>query len=189
MPNLPISQLPEITTGLTANAEFAVSQGGTTYKVKSGYLSSGNLYGVFIDTADQPLAENVATVWTANTTLESYGVQLNNNSEFTVLSAGTYNFQFSAQANADGNNERAFIWFRLNGDNIPDSATQYSFADNNYFAVLAWNFVITMAAGDYLEFVWASSTGDAITMQAIPSQSSPVIIPSVPSLIVTVTQV
>jgi hypothetical protein len=31
MANLPISQLPEI-TGLTANAEFVVSQGGTTYR-------------------------------------------------------------------------------------------------------------------------------------------------------------
>ena len=33
MPNLPISQLPEL-TAITANAEFAVAQNGTTYKVK-----------------------------------------------------------------------------------------------------------------------------------------------------------
>lgn len=40
MPNLPISQLPELlSSAITANAEFAVAQGGTTYKVKQGSLN------------------------------------------------------------------------------------------------------------------------------------------------------
>ncbi len=52
MANLPISQLPEI-TGLTANAEFAVSQGGTTYKVKKSNLYPYPVvYGLFSQTSN-----------------------------------------------------------------------------------------------------------------------------------------
>ena len=50
--NLPISQLPEL-TGLTANAEFAVSQGGTTYRVKNSVLAPfPTVYGLFSQTGN-----------------------------------------------------------------------------------------------------------------------------------------
>lgn len=40
MPNLPISQLPELAaSGITPNTEYAVVQGGVTYKVKQGTLT------------------------------------------------------------------------------------------------------------------------------------------------------
>lgn len=188
MPNLPISQLPEL-TAITSNSEFAVAQNGVTYRVKAGYVSSGNLYGVFIDTTDQSLSQNVATVWSANTTLENYGVTLENNTQFKVSSGGTYNFQFSAQVFANNNNESVYVWFRKNGNNIDDSATHFVFPTNNNYSVLAWNFVISLNAGDYLEFVWASLTGNFCSLQHVPEQIGVVNIPAVPSLIVTVTQI
>jgi hypothetical protein len=54
MANLPISQLPEILgTGLTENAEFAVAQSGTTYKVKKGNLYPYPVaYGLFSQTGN-----------------------------------------------------------------------------------------------------------------------------------------
>ncbi len=40
MPNLPISQLPELSTSaITGNAEFAVAQSGVTYRVKQSSLN------------------------------------------------------------------------------------------------------------------------------------------------------
>ena len=52
MANLPISQLPEL-TGLTPNAEFAVSQGGITYKVKNSVLAPfPTVYGLFAQTGN-----------------------------------------------------------------------------------------------------------------------------------------
>lgn len=52
MPNLPISQLPEL-TAITANAEFAVAQDGTTYRVKKSVLSPfPNVYGLFAQTGN-----------------------------------------------------------------------------------------------------------------------------------------
>jgi hypothetical protein len=121
--------------------------------------------------------------------LESYGVTLVDNSKFTVSSGGTFNFQFSAQVFTDGNNQSVYQWFRKNGTNIDESATQYNFPTNNQYSVLAWNFVISLNAGDYLEFVWASLTGAVSSLQHQDAQTTPVVIPEVPSLIITVTQI
>jgi hypothetical protein len=54
MPNLPISQLPELlSSAITANAEFAVAQGGTTYRVKQGSLNPySQVYGLFSQTGN-----------------------------------------------------------------------------------------------------------------------------------------
>jgi hypothetical protein len=66
MPNLPISQLPEITTGLTANAEFAVAQSGVTYKVKRSYLG----VGIFSQTGNSTTVSGT----TSETTIVGSGV-------------------------------------------------------------------------------------------------------------------
>lgn len=52
MPNLPISSLPEL-TAITQNAEFAVAQGGTTYRVKNSTLAPfPTVYGLFAQTGN-----------------------------------------------------------------------------------------------------------------------------------------
>ena len=52
MPNLPISSLPEL-TAITQNAEFAVAQGGTTYRVKNSVLAPfPTVYGLFAQTGN-----------------------------------------------------------------------------------------------------------------------------------------
>lgn len=52
MPNLPISQLPEL-TAITQNAEFAVAQGGTTYRVKNSVLAPfPTVFGLFAQTGN-----------------------------------------------------------------------------------------------------------------------------------------
>ena len=52
MPNLSISQLPELlATGLTTTAEFAVAQSGVTYRIKNENLSPFSpVYGLFTQT-------------------------------------------------------------------------------------------------------------------------------------------
>jgi len=52
MPNLPISQLPEL-TAMTSNTEFAVAQDGVTYRVKNSTLSPfPTVYGLFAQTGN-----------------------------------------------------------------------------------------------------------------------------------------
>lgn len=61
MPNLPISQLPEL-TAMTANAEFAVAQNGTTYKVKNSTLAPfPTVYGLFSQTGNSVVVSGTTT--------------------------------------------------------------------------------------------------------------------------------
>jgi len=63
MPNLPISQLPELlSSAITANAEFAVAQGGTTYRVKQGSLNPySQVYGLFSQTGNSVTVSGTTT--------------------------------------------------------------------------------------------------------------------------------
>lgn len=189
MPNLPISQLPEL-TAITSNAEYAVSQGGVTYRIKAGFASSGNLHGAFhsevlqsADTAD------VVIVMSAETVDSSEGVTIVDNSKFYVASGGTYNLQFSSvfRKIQGGSIEYVSVWPRINGNNIPWSNTDVSMANNNELIVAAWNFVIELNGGDYVELVWSTTTIQ-MEMVAIPPQSNPTR-PGTPSVIITLTQI
>ena len=63
MPNLPISQLPELSSSaITANAEFAVAQGGVTYKVKQSSLNPyPQVYGLFSQTGNSVTVSGTTT--------------------------------------------------------------------------------------------------------------------------------
>ena len=189
MPNLPISQLPEL-TAITSNAEFAVAQGGTTYRVKAGNTSTGNLHGVFHSEINQSVTSTTtAYSLSAETTDFSLGVTVVDGSKFTVASGGTYNFQFSAvfQKTQGGTIEFVSIWLALNGTNVPWSNTDVSMANNNEYVIAAWNFVEELDAGDYLELKWRTSTLSMLC-STIGEQSNPTR-PATPSVIVTLTQI
>jgi len=189
MPNLPISQLPEL-TAITSNAEFAVAQAGTTYKIKAGLASSGNLHGSFHSEINQS-ATSITTAYSlsAETTDFSSGVSVVDGCKFTVSSGGTFNFQFSAvfQKTQGGTIEYVSIWLAKNGSNIPWTNTDVSMANNNEYVIAAWNFVEELGAGDYLELKWRTSTLNMIC-SFIGEQSNPTR-PATPSLIVTLTQI
>lgn len=72
MPNLPISQLPELaSSAITANAEFAVAQAGTTYRVKQGSLNPyPQVYGLFSQTGNSVTVSGT----TSETTIIGEGV-------------------------------------------------------------------------------------------------------------------
>ena len=189
MPNLPISQLPEL-TAVTQNAEFAVAQSGTTYKVKAGNIASGNSYGAFLSTNTQSaLSTTAAYSMSADTTTLSNGITVVDGCKFTVVSAGTYNLQFSAQVESSqgGSPELLDIWLSKNGNNVDYSNTQLSLNSNNGKIVAAWNFVESLNAGGYFELKWSVSS-TAIQLVTTGTHANPTR-PAVPSVIVTVTQV
>ena len=189
MPNLPISQLPEL-TAITSNAEFAVAQAGTTYRIKAGFASSGNLHGSFHSEINQS-ATSITEAYSlsAETTDFSSGVSVVDGCKFQVASGGTFNFQFSAvfQKPQGGSIEYVSLWLAKNGSNIAWSNTDVSMANNNEYVIAAWNFVEEMNAGDYLELKWRTSTLDMVC-SFIGTQSNPTR-PATPSVIVTLTQI
>jgi hypothetical protein len=189
MPNLPISQLPEL-TAMTQNAEFVVAQSGTTYKIKRGYLASGKLFLSAYETAVQSgFTINTPYSVSASTIAGSAGITVLDNSKFQVQSGGTFNLEFSLQLTKlqGGTEEEIDIWLAKNGVDVEWSNTRITFANNGVLAVAAWNFVETMNANDYLELKFSVSDTE-IVIFSLPPQTSPTR-PGIPSAIVTLTQI
>jgi len=186
MSNLPISGLPEITS-LTPNAEFAVAQGGVTYKVKAANVTTGVLYGSFFSDLDQPISTNVPKAMSANTTDLSSGISVVDGSKFTVSTGGTFNIQFSAQIAQGSNTAEVGIWLRKNGADVSDSTTVLDLQNNTRY-LFALNYYLELTSGQYVELWWASSSSNT-TIEYIPLQTTPYNRPAVPSLIVTMSQV
>ncbi len=114
------------------------------------------------------------------------GVTLVDNSKMRVEQAGTYNIQFSAQFDkSSANVEHAYIWLRKNGVNVPYSASKVAIQGSTAEFIAAWNFFGEAEAGDYFEVV-GSVTSTSVFLPAIAANG---VVPGVPSVILTITQV
>jgi hypothetical protein len=143
-------------------------------------------YGAFHSTVTQTAAAiNTAYPMTLNTTDISFGVYIGTpNSRIYIDTEGFYNFQFSAQLHKTAGGVGAiYIWARVNGVDIPDSATKIRIQGNNAETVGAWNFVLPVNTGDYFELVW-STDDTSCEILALPASAPH---PAIPSLILTVT--
>lgn len=156
-----------------------------------GTMSSyyGNFYSTLTQTnvgvAQTP---DVANAMTFNSPPDGVGVTIVSNSRITVANAGTYNLQFSAQVEKTNNgNDSIDIWLAKNGTNVAWSSTRTWLYGNNAKHVSAWNFVITLAADDYLQLMWSSANA-AVQLTAEGAATAPVR-PEIPSVIATLTLV
>ena len=143
-------------------------------------------HGVFFDTATQTAAViNTAYPITFNTTDITDGVYIGaTTSQVFVDRIGTYNFQFSAQLiKASVGTGNVFIWYRVNGVNVANSARKATLAGSSAVVVAAWNYVVKLNAGDYFELVFSTDdTGCQIVAVAAAAPA-----PAIPSVILTVT--
>jgi hypothetical protein len=143
-------------------------------------------YGSFYDTTTQTAAAiNTAYAMTFNTTDLSFGVTRGTpTSRIFVDRPNIYNVQFSAQVDkTSGGVALVWVWLRKNGVNVPDSAGQIRIQGNNAEILAAWNYVIQLNAGDYIELMWEVDDTSVILL-ADPASA---VHPSVPSVILTVT--
>ncbi len=140
-------------------------------------------YGSFYDTTTQSAAAiNTPYAMTLNSTAESNQIAVTNNSRITFKNRGTYNIQFSAQLDqTSGASHNVFIWMRKNGVDIANSASVVAIQGSTAEAVAAWNFVITVLGGDYIEIMWAVSN-TAVQIVAAPATA---FCPAIPSVIAT----
>ena len=104
-------------------------------------------------------------------------VYLSNSSRINVRAAGKYNFQFSIQfANDDSQIQDVDVWVRKNGTDIADSNSRFSI-DSKHGSVkghviAALNLFIDLAANDYIELMWAT-TSTLVIIEHIPTQTTP----------------
>jgi hypothetical protein len=149
-------------------------------------LGSGSLrYGTFFDTTDQTAASpNTAYAITFNNTDLSAGVSLGTpTSRIYVDRPGAYNFQFSLQLiSSNVSTKNIFIWARINGTDVPDSATKVTMKGSGEAYVAAWNFVLRLNTGDYFELMWATSDVNVEIHHDAPTAFCP----AIPSVIMTV---
>jgi len=146
-------------------------------------------YGVFSSDTSQTAAvvETAYAVEFTDTDVSS-GVALDVTDGSLVIPtrAGLYNFQFSAQlAKSNSSIGYAWIWPRVNGTDIPNSATKVSIAGSASEVVPSWNFVLPMDAGDEFQLMYAFSA-TSISFDAVVAET---FCPAIPSVILTVTQV
>lgn len=145
-------------------------------------------YASFSDTTSQSAAViNTAYAITFNTTDLAEGIRRGTpTSRIIVNDAGVYNFQFSIQATSTSViGHYMYIWARVNGVDVPNSATRVEFRGAGNDKVLAWNFVLQMAAESYFELMW--SVDD--TRLSITSLATIPPAPAIPSVILTVCEV
>jgi hypothetical protein len=154
----------------------------------SNKINSPIPHASYFDTATQtnPVADavNLFTYNSVETEFQlSRGVPT---SRIYIADTGIYNFQFSAQLDKTGGSaSTVYIWPRINGVNVPNSATKVVIDGPNAEVVAAWNFVFVMAAGDYFELAWQSSDTAVIILAEAAASNYP----AIPSIILTVTWV
>jgi hypothetical protein len=154
------------------------------------FAPSTKAVGSFYDTSIQSaLGVGSPTAMTLNSTDISNNVSVVGGSQITVLNAGIYNLQFSAQLYraAGGTTKTIDIWLRKNGVNVPYSDTVMFFSNNTTYQVAAWNFIVNLAAGGNVELMYSVQDTD-IKIQSEP-ENLIVPHPAVPSLIVSMTEV
>ena len=142
-------------------------------------------YGSFYDTTIQTAATiNTATAITFNTTDLSNGVYLGTpTSRVYVDTPGIYNFDTSFQLDkTTGGIAEFYFWFRLNGTDVPDSASQIRIQGNNAEIFSSLNYFFDLNAGDYVEMMF--SVSDTSVQLLAVAAAAPV--PGIPSIILTV---
>jgi len=135
-------------------------------------------------TASITPTQNVSGSFIYSTVAISSGISVVSGSRITFANTGIYNIQFSAQLYTPTNNTNVFIWFKRNGTNIANSATQVDFGNSDY-GVSAWNFVDTFTSGSYVEIAYQTDQTTTQFQYAAATGN----IPSIPAIIVSVTQV
>ena len=127
---------------------------------------------------------------TLNSTDFSNGITIVDGSKITMDTLGIYNIAFSLQLQKTGGSSAdIYIWMRHNGVDVPDTATIIHMANNNNYNVAAWNFFVNcdVLPQDFQLMWYTAST--SVSISSINDAGTPVGVPSVPSVIVTVNKV
>jgi hypothetical protein len=142
-------------------------------------------YGSFYSTTTQTAGVvNTATAVTYNTTDLSSGVRIGTTTSHIIVDTeGIYNFQTSIQLDSTvATDEEFYLWFRKNGVDVTDSASQVRVKGNNAEVFLALNYFFNLKANDYVEIMY-SVTNLGVRLLASGAVAPH---PGIPSIILTV---
>lgn len=148
-------------------------------------VNSAAPHASYYDTTTQtnPVA-NAVNLFSLNSVVSEFKVTRGNPpNRVYVNETGIYNIQYSAQLDKTGGSaSTVYIWLRINGVNVPNSAGKVVIDGPNAETVPAWNFIDVLEAGDYFELAWQSSDTDVVIREEAASGN----VPEIPSIILTV---
>ena len=161
---------------------------------RSVYGSSGSSHsaGVYVSEAQGVASASTALAIPFDTTDTSNQVALDplDNTKIVFAVAGYYNIQFSVQLlNCTSSIDNVTLWFRQNTVDIPQTGGIVSIPSKHAggvgAAIVSWNLVVACNAGDNIQLMMASTTGNTVAA-TYPPGTAPVH-PSSPSVILTAT--
>jgi hypothetical protein len=165
---------------------------------KLPYFSGPGYWGSFWDETSQTATANTpTTILLRSADGLSRGISIASQSRMTFAFAGVYSITFSIQfTNTDSQIHDVNVWLRKNdsgssGD-VPASDSRFSITERHGSTdgnvIGAVNFVLQLAANDYIELMWATSNAAAY-IHAEAAATSPFAHPSIPGIICTAVQV
>jgi len=152
-----------------------------------GYLNFP--YAAVQRTTDKTFTTNTATQITFNQSDYLNDCVNDGTDGIKVNVAGVYNYQFSAQfRNTDTQIHSAWIWLRVNGVDVAGTGSKFDVTSSHGgidgYVIGAANFYVKMNANDTVE-MWAAVDNVAVTFDATAAQTSPFAMPSIPSVVAT----
>jgi len=161
---------------------------------RSQYGSSGASHaaGVYVTEAQAVPSATTALAIPYDTTDYNNQISLDatDSSKVVFAVSGFYNIQFSIQLlNGKSSIDNVTLWFRQNGVDIPNTAgiatVPLGPGTTLGASIVAWNLFIPITAGDYIQLMMASDSGDTVA-GTYPPGTAPVH-PVSPSVILTAT--
>jgi hypothetical protein len=180
-------------TGPTGIQGLTGPTGPTGATGSTGAGGALGYWGSFYSTQDQAAASTTLAypITLNNTDPDSNGVSIVSNSRITFANSGVYNIEFSVQADrvSGSGTDTIDIWFRKNGSDLPESNGVLTVSGGAVAAktIAAWNYMLELAANDYVELIWRTSDTNLELIHE-SAGTSPTR-PAVPSVIVTAHQV
>lgn len=160
---------------------------GTALHPGGAYLAFP--YAAIQRTTDATFTANTATQITFNVNDFLNDCANDGTDGIRVNAAGIYNYQFSTQfRNTDTQIHSAWIWLRVNGVDVAGTGSKFDVTSSHGgvdgYVIGAANFYVQLQAGDTVE-LWAAVSNVAVSFDAIAAQTSPFAMPSIPSVVAT----
>ena len=160
--------------------------------------------GQYINTPYAAVQRTTNKIFTANTATQITFNQndylngcLNDGTDgIRVEQSGLYNYQFSVQfANTDSQIQTAYVWLRKNGVDVSGTGSKWDITakhgSSDGYVIAAANFYVDLIAGDTIE-MWAAvsqayvpTVTTGVYMEAYAAQTTPFVMPSIPSVVAT----
>lgn len=155
-------------------------------------------YAAVQRTTDKTFTANTATEVTFDQNDFLNGCTNPGTDGITVKQPGIYNYQFSVQfANTDSQIQAAWIWLRVNGVDVAGTGSRWDITakhgTSDGYVLAAANFYVSLQAGDSVSLMaavsqaYVPSVSTGVYMEAYAAQTSPWAMPSIPSVVATLT--